>query len=353
MKRRTRITPVLCLGVGVLLLLGGCRPENVQTPAERLQAAGPEVARLLVQAREATEAGAYQEALMLADQLIKTAPEFPEGYYQQGLVYFHLHQLGAADSALARAVARDPYSRGAWYQRGHVAFEDAHYDEAIRRYQRQRDVILKSPPRLRDYYQETDRVALPQTWLQIGRAYQLKQVADSARLAYQQVLQLDSTHAQAHSWLAELYEEEGRMELAVQHARKAWEHDTDTPAYADQLGGLLFKQGNVDEALPLLEQAVRAMPWKASANYNLGRALVASGAAERGEQYLMHTDVLQELEQAINHARAGVARYPKDPARWEFLSNLLGRAGLRAEQAQTMAVARTLKANDSTQVNPN
>lgn len=331
-----------------VVLVFGCSQEPVSTPDERLQAAGTEAAHLLMRSRQATQAGRYNEALALADQLIQQVPDLPAAHYQRGILLLRLHQLGAADSALARATALDPYYRGAWYQRGHVAFEDANYPEAIRHYRKQRDMILDSPRKLRDYYRDTDAVALPQTWLQIGRAYQLMQEADSARHAYEQVLALDATHAQAHAWLSELYDEEGRVDEALTHARQARQYEAENPDFGQQLGALLVKSGQLEEAVPLLERAVAAQPWDASATYNLGRALVSLGRTDEGERYLAMTDQLQELEQAINHAKAGAARYPEDPARWEFLANLLGRAGRSAEQQQALAVMRTLRAAEAT-----
>jgi tetratricopeptide (TPR) repeat protein len=254
----------------------------------------------------------------------------------------NLHQLEAADEALQMAVTLDPYHRGGWYQLGHVAFEQREYRKAIRWYTRQREVIASSPPRLKDYYRRIDETALPQTWLQVGRAYELLQVADSARWAYERVIALDSTHAQANAWLSGLYDAEGDTEHALRYMRRAWRSKTGDPEFAYELGTLLFKAGALGEALPLFEHTVAAQPWNAGAHYNLGRTLTALGRAEEGRRHLEVTDELQDLDQAIESARAAVAQFPDEPARWRGLAELLGRAGRDAERHQTHQIIRAL-----------
>jgi tetratricopeptide (TPR) repeat protein len=173
-----------CLMLGCLIVQAGCARPPVETPADRLMAAGPVANELLLQTRQLTNAGRYAGALGTVDSLLRVAPELPEAYYQRGNILMQLYQLPAADTAYARTIALDPYHRGGWYKRGHVAFEQGRYREAIQHYGRQREVIRSSPKALREYYRQTDQTALPQTWLQSGRAHQLLHQSDSARWAY-------------------------------------------------------------------------------------------------------------------------------------------------------------------------
>jgi tetratricopeptide (TPR) repeat protein len=345
MKRRFTYRQAAATGVLVLLVVAGCAREAVPTPDERLQAAGAHARHLLTQAREATNAGEYAAALGLVDSLLNVAPDLPDAHYQRGHILMQLYQLEEADEAFKQAVALDPYHRGGWYRRGHVALEQGRYREAIRLYHRQTDVILSSPKALREYHRRTDETALPQSWVQIGRVYELLQRPDSARWAYEEALALDSTHAQANAWLSGLYEEEGRIQEALAYIRRAWRQEPQNPDFAYQLGTLLLEQGNLTEALPLLEHVVAVQPGNAGAHYNLGRTLIALGRAEEGQQHLALTNDLQDLEQVIGYARAAVARFPDDPARWQTLADLLGRAGRREEQQQAYAVVRALAQN--------
>ena len=341
-ERRAHVSRRVLPGLLFMLVVFGCTREQVTTPDERLQAAGVHAAGLLVEARQATNAGHYTQAFALVDSLLRVAPDLPDAYFQRGHLLMQLYQLDAAQEAFREVVALDPYHRGGWYHQGHAFFEQGRYREAIRLYHHQREVILSSPKVLREYHRQTDETALPQSWLQIGRAYELLQRPDSARWAYEEALGLDSTHAQANAWLAGLYDEEERTQEALAHLRRAWRHGQDNPHFAYQLGLLLLKNGQLQEALPLFEHAAASQPWTPGIHYNLGRTLIALGRREQGEHHLAVTDQLQELDQQIDMARAGIARYPDDVARWRELADLLENAGRRAERQQVRAVVRTL-----------
>ena len=326
----------------LMLVVFGCVREPVPTPDERLQAAGVHAAGLLTQARQATNAGDYTSAFVLVDSLIRVTPDLPDAYFQRGYLLMQLYQLEAAQEAFREVVALDPYHRGGWYHQGHVFFEQGRYREAIRLYHRQTEVILSSPKELREYHRDTDETALPQAWLQIGRAYELLQRPDSARWAYDKVLALDSVHAQANAWMAGLQDEAGRTGEALDHARRAWLKGQDNPDFAYLFGRLLLKNGQPDEALPLFEYAAARQPWTPGIHYNLGRTLLALGRQEQGQHHLAVTDQLQELDQQIDMARAGIARYPDDVARWRALAALLENAGRRVELQRVYAVVRAL-----------
>ena len=303
MKRR-RVHRLVMLASAVLALTGGCAREPAPTPAERLQAVGEQAMSLLVQGREERADGRYAEALALADSLVDMVPDLPEAHALRGFILMHLYQLEAADEAFERTVALDPYHRSGWYQRGHVAFEKGEYREAIRRYALQRETVLSSPEHLRAFYRKMDEIVLPQTWLQVGRAYELLHRPDSASWAYEEVLALDTTHAQAHAWLADLHDEAGSAKEALFHAQQAWRYGEENTEFAYRLGMLLFGNGDFQEALHFLEYAANARPYDAGARYNIGRVLRALGREEEAGSYLEATEALQYLDQEIEQARA-------------------------------------------------
>ena len=326
----------------------GCQLQSAQTPVDQLQEAGEGAAALLGQVRSAAQEARYALAIELADSLIGLAPNLPQAYYERGLLLVQLRQLEAADSDLEAATVLDPHHRGAWYQRGHVAFEQRDYREAIARYEQQRQVIEQSPRSLQTFYEETDQLALPQIWLQVGRSYELMNVADSAKWAYTHVLRLDSTRAQAHAWLSQLLKAEGDLKSALQHSQKALYYNNGNPEFAYQLGMLYFENGDLEEAIPLLDRVVVQQPWNASAHYNLGRSLVGSGRMQEGQEHLDQVEHLQNLEQNIEYARAAIARFPDDPGRWRQLSQLLGQAGRVQEQQHIHRVILGLSELDET-----
>ncbi len=312
----------------------------MQTPAERLQAADEEVRLLLVEAREEEAAGRYPEALALTDSLLKRAPDLPEAHMLLGSIRMRTYQLALADEAFAYAAALDPYLRDGWFRRGNVAFEEGRYSEAIRRYRLQREAILSSPEPVRTFYRRTDAAALSRAWAQTGRAYELLNLPDSAAWAYREALARDSTHAQVHAWLAELYDEAGRTEEALPHARAAWAQDPEQADFAYRLGALLLKTGDAERALPLLERAAYAKPYDSSFRYNYGRALIALGRIEEGQRHVDATEALEELDNEIGMARAAAAYYPDDPARWRALAKWFAQAGREVERRQALEIAR-------------
>lgn len=296
----------------------------------------------LVEARRAVENGKYATGLGLLDSLLLDVPDLPEAHYLRGDILLLLYKLDEADAAFKETVTHDPYHRGGWYKRGHVAIEKGQYHQAISMYNRQKEVVLSSPDELRTYYDDEDASVLTLTWMQIGRSYELLQVVDSAQWAYEEALALDSTQAQANAWLANLYDEVGQTDEALHFMRRALQYDSGNPEFAYQLGTLLFKNGNLEESLPLLKHVIAVQPWNPGAHYNLGRALIAVGREEEGRHYLALTEKLQNLDQEIDLARAAAASYPNDPARWQKLANLLGYAGRREEQRHASAVAQTI-----------
>ena len=327
--------------IPVALIVCACSAD-VMTPAERLQAAGERAGLLLGDVARAEAEMRFGDALVLADSLVKIAPDLPQAHFRRGQMQLKLYRLDSADASYARAATLDPYHRGAWYQRGHVSFERGQYREAVKRYHRQREVILNSPKKLKDFYGGTDDNAIEQTWLQVGRSYQLLHRPDSAAMAFERVLERDSMHAQANAWLADLHDEQGQTADALILAQRAMRADTRNPDFVYKVGVLLFKSGELGAAVEVLQKALAAQPWNAGVHYNLGRALIATGRTEEGQWHLQQTDVLQDLDQEIDQARAGAARFPNDPARWRAVADLLGRAGRRAEQREALSIARSV-----------
>jgi predicted Zn-dependent protease len=59
-----------------------------------------------------------------------------------------------------------------------------------------------------------------------------------------------------------------------------------SPSISDTYGWILFKQGSVDRALPLLEEASRSMPAGSEIHYHLGQAYAKSGKRDEARKAL-------------------------------------------------------------------
>ncbi|MEO1594040.1 MAG: XrtA/PEP-CTERM system TPR-repeat protein PrsT [Pseudomonadota bacterium] len=73
---------------------------------------------------------------------------------------------------------------------------------------------------------------------------------------------------------------------AVVHARAAYEADGDNPAIADTLGWILARQGQTDEALPLLESAFSKIPQNREVAWHLAYVAAEQGNAQRARELL-------------------------------------------------------------------
>lgn len=189
---------------------------------------------------------------------------------------------------------------------------------------------------------------MPAITAQIGRTYALLGVQDSARVAYEEALALDSTYAVAHAWLSELYENQGQVAQALHHAQRALEGNPQEVGYAYQVGSLLFQTGRVEEAALLLSAVVQQWPGHEGAAYNLGRALMAMGREEDGQALLDRAEEMQRLQEQALLAQRAVEMHPNDPKRWIHLAGMMLRSGYydKAEEALTVALAQ--KPNDLT-----
>jgi len=67
------------------------------------------------------------------------------------------------------------------------------------------------------------------------------------------------------------------LDKGLELARKARELDPTSPAVADTLGWMLFRKNDARGALPLLQQAARAMPENPEVQFHLGKASLALG----------------------------------------------------------------------------
>ena len=100
---------------------------------------------------------------------------------------------------------------------------------------------------------------------------------------------------------------QGDLRGADNAFRKVMQMD---PAYADgpvNVARVLIQEGNIEPAIPLLEQALKVSPGLAKAHYFLGVAYKSLG----------------QYEQSLEHLRAAVAKYPRDRVVWGQIGRVL------------------------------
>jgi tetratricopeptide (TPR) repeat protein len=340
-----RITRIACWNLlGALCIAAlciaslGCSREPAR-PADDLD---PRAARLAERMQAAYDRGDWHAAFALADSTEEVAPRLADVPFTRGLIYTRLKRYEEARASYERALALEPAYRKAWYNLGHNAFLQRRYRQALAFYGQERALLDTADRSEQARYGEQDRQALPAVTAQIGRTYALLGVQDSARIAYEAALALDSTYAVAHAWLSDLYEDQGRLEEALHHAERALEGNPQEVEYAYQVGFLLFQMGQTREAALLLSAVVKRWPGHEGATYNLGRALKLLGREREGQALLDRVEAIQQMQEQALLAQRAVEMYPNDPQRWLDLAGLMLRSGYydRAEEAFTAALAQ-------------
>lgn len=119
---------------------------------------------------------------------------------------------------------------------------------------------------------------------------------DKAVVKYQESLALYPT-AEAHTFLGWTYSFLGELDSAIRECQCAIDLDPDFGNPYNDIGAYLIVQGQHDEAIPYLEQALQAKRYRAYhfAHYNLGRIYEHQG----------------DLMSAYRHYRAAIRFEPR------------------------------------------
>ena len=318
-----RMTVIVCFS---LLLLSACRPHE--------EALSAEAKALLWDFQEARERGNYTRALALLDSILVFAPANPRLHFLRGDVLSTLYRFQEADEAFSRTLQIDARYPSAAYRMGNNAFFLGQTRMALAHYQREQKALRS----------RADSSGTSAVWAQIGRMYARLSVGDSARFAYDRAIRDDATNDQAWGWMAELSEDAGLLEQALEETQEAITLDPGAPSYQYLAGALHFRLGDFVTAAGHLESVIEIEPWHAGAHYNLGRSLVALGRAEEGGRYLDATDSLQALQADIILAKFAARQNPQGRSEWVVLAMLYEQAGQVEEARQAYRIARQLEA---------
>ena len=76
------------------------------------------------------------------------------------------------------------------------------------------------------------------------------------------------------------------LDVALGMAQKAKSLMPEVPSITDTLGWVMYKRGNYDSAVPLLEECVLKSPDSAKFRFHLGMTLMAAGQKAKGRGQL-------------------------------------------------------------------
>lgn len=311
--------PICMVLLGAWLMIAGC--------ASKSQRVDPETARLLVGSQQALYKGELRRAQVLADRAATRRPRVADAHFQRGRVLSVMRQYEDAEEAYLQAVSLDPSYHEAWINLGHNASRQLKYYAALR------------------YYEKAMGPEPAKVGVHIGRAYASLGHADSARIAYEQALEADTSNAAAHLWLSVLYKDQGNLPRALQHARRALALNPDDPDYRYVVGAQLLAAGELDEAQSHLQAVAQHQPWHYGALYRLGRVMARRGDSDRAERLIARADSIQRLQGDVVRLEEVIRMRPEDPRPWVTMGNLLQEIGRRQEAMQAFRVAETLAAS--------
>jgi tetratricopeptide (TPR) repeat protein len=114
---------------------------------------------------------------------------------------------------------------------------------------------------------------------------------DQARPLLEQITESDPRFYPAHLMLGFLFMQQGKLPLAEQATRRAYQLEPNDPAIDYQLGQIELMQGKYDSAIDLLIRAVRLQketgePAEAKYHVTLADALIRNGQAAHGADQL-------------------------------------------------------------------
>lgn len=177
--------------------------------------------------------------------------------------------------------------------------------------------------------------------------HNLRRFVDAER-CYQTVLRENPEHPDALNLLGVLAVEAGRIDIAIDHMRKAVKLLPKQAIYQNNLGNALIVATQHDEALPHLRKAVQAKPDYADAWCNIGKAHRLLGEMERAAQNFRKA---LAVSPGFLRAQAGLAELDSEMGRFEeagkAFDHILSLDPRNVEALCGLAVVRKFEANDS------
>ena len=162
---------------------------------------------------------------------------------------------------------------------------------------------------------------------QLARVYFAQAQYDQALHQLTEVVAVEPDRAEAHELIAQIHlakEDAVRAEGALRTGLQA---DSTNAALQGRLGILLMQEGQVNEAVDLLQRALYADPDRGEVYYSLGQALVRRGQEARGRKLLEYFRALQGEHQKLLDYKTAVVLNPNDADAYYNLGAVYARIG--------------------------
>ena len=271
-------------------------------------------------------------------QLLQKNPKSAPGHFLLGKIFVAQKRADEAEKELQNAIESDPNFDVAYRLLIATYLDTGKLPQAVSRLQ---EMLAKNP---------NNTGAL----FTLGMAFSAQKDYPQARDTYEKLLKIQPNHAGALNNLANLYVERlNQLDRAQELATKAHSSMPANPVITDTLGWILYKRGDYQQALPLLQESAGKLPDNPEVQFHLGMDLYMMGqvdparlALEKATQSTTEFDGKKEAQERLtqlqssqgapsgNRTGAGAKAQPND------LIALLGTAEASEKQGDFTKAAR-------------
>ena len=305
----------------MLLIVFSC--ANDKTPIKnKYKKRSPMADYFLMEGNKFLKKHDFKRALALADSAELYAIKKDDVYFFKGRLYSELGRFAKADEAYNNTININPNYIGAWNNLGNNAFRQQNFSQAVKYYNKE---IIKN------------KTSTP--FRALGRAYVELGKTDSARICFQHSIDINNNYASAYLNLAQLEEDEGNLNKALQLASRAYALEPNNVEYQYVYSTILVQMDRGKEAIYSLREIIKEWPWHHGAHYNLGRALIQSGQKVEGQQYLDESEKIRANQAKIDHLENTIRALPDDPYSYAALAFALRKVGRFNDSMHSYKVA--------------
>lgn len=230
----------------------------------------------------------YAEATARVEKDISTNPKEPSNYQMLGEIKLLQNDPAAAEVAFSREIELDPKAIKGYVELGRAQLQSNNGVGALATLEKG---IAANPNETRLYAAEADFL------IKTGKV-------DDAIAIYDRLLKVAPDDDLASNNLAFLLTQYKSDKPSLDRALALTERfvGSENPAYLDSLGWVRYKLGQLDAAVPILQEAVNLQPQAPLMQLHLGMALYKEGFLEKAKEHLKiaaeSNQPLPELDEA-------------------------------------------------------
>ncbi len=298
--------------------LSGCTRPAPERPTRT--SIDPLSQKIMTAIATAQSAGEYAGAAVLLDSLSARLPRDAAVEFLRGVQFEETGFRSEAIEAYKRSRDIDPEFPGAWHNLGRVYALTHSYRDALSAFQQA--VRLQPVPGALQ--------GVGNAWFELGET-------DSAEVALQRALEMDSQHVASRLALANVLEKKGDAD-AIEHILAPCGATSYDSECAKEFAMQLIRAGKTGAAVDSLELILPERPWDKEVFFALAQALAAEGRNAEAEEARTRFSEIEATDADIFRLQERISLSP------ESLRERLELADRYRNLGRTMDAARTLSA---------